>query len=207
MSATMTLPDWVDPLLLRLGGTNPHGQPNYRIVWSEDRIEWRFDERKRKYGDGRDRWVLEKWLPASEYGSREDWDAMKEPVTGYSILGPYPENGEYEHSFTFEISVNPGEEPVYMPFSENVVEVLVRAIEAGKLKHTDWERKVAIQKRMDDAREERKRIFNDMWADAAPAPGAKIPDHIQQMDSFNSKTTADLDPRLPVRGFKQVGEN
>ena len=207
MSATMKLPEWVEPLLLRIGGANPHGKPNYRLLWSEDRVEWRFDEQKRKYGDGRDRWVLEKWVPPSEY-HRAEWEAMIEPVTHLPILGPFPENGEYEHCYTFEIAVNPGEDPVFMPLSENVVEVLVRAIEAGKLKHTDWERKAAIQKRMDDAKEEQKRIFNDMWDDAAPAPGAKIPEHIEMMDSFNSKTTADIPVQgLPKRGFKQLGGN
>jgi len=203
----MTLPDWVQPLLLRIGGSNPYGQPNYRIIWSEDRMEFRYDEQKRKYGDGRDRWILEKWVAPQEYGSREDWEACIEPVTHLPILGPYPENGDYEHSFTFEITVNPGEEPAFMPLAENIVEVLVKAIEAGKLNHTAWARKAAIQKRLDDAKAEQQRLFNDLWDDARPAPGAKIPDHILQMDSFNSKTTADLDPSLPARGFKQLGEN
>ena len=203
----MTLPAWVNPLLERIGGKNPYGQPNYRIVWSEDRMEWRFDEHKRKYGDGRDRWVLEKWVAPQEYGSRQEWEACVEPVTYLPILGPYPENGDYEHCFTFEVTVNPGEEPTFMPLAEGVVEVLLKAIEAGKLNHTAWERKAAIQQRMDDAKAEQKRIFDDLWRDAAPAPGAKIPDHILQMDSTHAKTTADLSPNLPSRGFKQLGDN
>lgn len=202
----MTLPEWVPSLLLRVGGTNPYNQPNYRIVWSEDRLEWFFDQQHRKYGNGRDRWILEKWMSPENY-NREEWEAAVEPVTNLSILGPYPENGEYEHCYTFEIAVNPGEDAVFMPLSAAIVEVLIRAIEAGKLNHTQWERKVAIQKRMDDAKREQSRIFDDLWRDAAPAPGAKIPEHIQQMDSFSTKTTADLRKDLPVRGFKQLGEN
>ena len=202
----MKLPEWVEPLLTRCGGLNPYGKSNYRIIWSEDRLEWFFESQKRKYGEGRDRWILEKWMSPDNY-DRESWESMTEPVTHLAILGPFPENGEYEHCFTFELAVNPGEEPAFMPLAENVVEILVKAIEAGKLNHTQWERQAAIQKRMDDAKAEQQRIFNDMWDDARPAPGAKIPDHIQQMDSFNSKTTADIPiANMPRRGFKQIGE-
>jgi len=202
----MTLPEWVAPLLQRIGGINQYGNPNYRILWSEDRLEWFFDTQKRKYGEGRDRWILEKWVSPADYGSREEWESLVEPVTQLSILGPFPENGDYEWSFTFEVAVNPGEEPTFMPLTEEFVTVLVTAIERGKLNHTQWERKAAIQKRMDDAKAEQRRIFNDLWDDCRPAPGAKIPDHILAMDSFGQKTTADLSPNLPERGFRQLGK-
>lgn len=195
----MTLPEWVAPLLERVGGRNPHGQPNYRIIWSEDALEYFFGEQVRRYGTGRDRWILEKWMPVEE--TEATWHAEYEQA-----LGPYPRQGGYQHSWTFEIVVNQGEEPSFMPLSESIVELVVRAIEMGKMKHTDAERKAALELREEKIRAEKKRIFDDMWQDAAPAPGAKIPEHIQMMDSFGGKTTADLRGDLPTRGFKQLGD-
>jgi hypothetical protein len=41
-------------------------------------------------------WVLEKWFPASSYGTQAEWYAYK-AIDGFTpMLGPYPECGDYE---------------------------------------------------------------------------------------------------------------
>lgn len=43
-----------------------------------------------------DGWILEVWFPATAYGSRDDWHSYK-AVDGITpMLGPYPEEGDYE---------------------------------------------------------------------------------------------------------------
>ena len=49
--------------------------------------------RKYPHADG---WVLEKWFPASSYGTSAEWYSYK-AVDGLTpMLGPYPERGDYE---------------------------------------------------------------------------------------------------------------
>ena len=189
-------PDWVDELCRRYQAES--GCPLYRVVWSEDRMEWFFGEQRPRYGKGRDRWILEKWMPVKE--SREEWARDFEDASG-----PYPENGEYEYCHAFEIRVNADEEPQFMPLRRDIVELLITAFEANKMRHSDAERRAALEKRQEDIKRERKRRYDDLWDDSAPAPGAKIPEHIQMMDSFSAKTTASLPAGLPTHGFKQIG--
>lgn len=44
-------------------------------------------------------WVLEKWFPASSYGTQAEWYSYK-AVDGFTpMLGPYPERGDYEMAY------------------------------------------------------------------------------------------------------------
>lgn len=43
-----------------------------------------------------DGWILQRWRPASHWGSRALWEGMKYPGTEIQMLGPYPERGAYE---------------------------------------------------------------------------------------------------------------
>lgn len=44
-------------------------------------------------------WCLEKWFPASAYGSRDEWHSFKAVDGVTPMLGPYPEDGDYECLF------------------------------------------------------------------------------------------------------------
>ena len=46
-----------------------------------------------------DGWVLEKWFPASSYGTRAEWSSYKAVDGCTAMLGPYPECGDYEMLF------------------------------------------------------------------------------------------------------------
>lgn len=44
-------------------------------------------------------WILEKWFPASSYGTREEWHSYKASDGVTPMLGPYPECGDYEFQY------------------------------------------------------------------------------------------------------------
>lgn len=51
------------------------------------------EHRKYPQSDG---WILERWFPATSYGSPDEWYSFK-AVDGITpTLGPYPERGDYE---------------------------------------------------------------------------------------------------------------
>lgn len=53
---------------------------------------------KRKYPQS-EGWILERWFPASTYGTRDDWHSFKAADGMTSMLGPYPEKGDYEYCY------------------------------------------------------------------------------------------------------------
>lgn len=40
-------------------------------------------------------WILERWFPASKYGTRADWEAAKSSDGVTPMMGPYPHEGDY----------------------------------------------------------------------------------------------------------------
>ena len=52
--------------------------------------------RKYPHAEG---WILEKWFPASSYGTQEEWYSYKAIDGMTAMLGPYPERGDYEMIF------------------------------------------------------------------------------------------------------------
>jgi hypothetical protein len=198
----MKIRQFLNNALLTAGGSNLYGQPNFRLVWSESRFEIAYGKQVKKYGVGRDRWILEKWCPPEMYGNPATWEFdTKDPESGELILGPFPHQGEYEHSYTFD------QNGVYIEPTEELVLLICRCIERGKM-HTRSERWAAIMAAQEQVAKDRKRMFDDMWDDAKPAPGAKIPEHIQMLDSITEKNSAiQAMPRaLPRRGLKMLNE-
>ena len=87
----LSTPDFVEKVLA-VFGNNPHGEPNYRLIWSE---------RKQIYfaGDVVPEylyldpacWVLETWIsPERDAGPMANWNQMQE-----ALMGPYPRKGTY----------------------------------------------------------------------------------------------------------------
>lgn len=120
-------------------GVTPYGDPLYRIVfaasrrslifgeWPDGRTEARYEPR---YAELHNVWILERWLPAAEYAGcdRETWDRT------LSILGPYPERGEYELAHVFEACG---------PVDANL-EKLISWIEESR-KRSYWENRTALK--------------------------------------------------------------
>lgn len=65
----------------------PYGNKPLRVVTEMREV------RKYPQAEG---WILERWFPASTYGTQEQWFSYK-AVDGFTpMLGPYPESGDYE---------------------------------------------------------------------------------------------------------------
>lgn len=93
------------------GGKNLHGDPLYRIVWSnnatkETRAPWptipgaAIVERPHRLRYGKavisDRFVIESWRPPEFYGDPRDWKESGYSKSGtYVDYGPYPSRGVY----------------------------------------------------------------------------------------------------------------
>lgn len=107
----------------RLGGANRFGEPNFRAIWSEDRLAhvggtWHdydnngnlirtIDEVRKvpKYFAIRERWIVEKWYPPEYFGSPETWFRTTKKWNeegNLAQLGGYPERGDYQHCCTIE---------------------------------------------------------------------------------------------------------
>jgi hypothetical protein len=114
------------PIPMGRFGSNPYGQPLYRIVFAPSRRylvvgEWPDGSNCAnwvpKYKAVGNNWIMERWRSATEYHppGKANWDATM------LSLGPWPERGEYEHCHTFEACA---------PSDANL-EKLVMWIEAG----------------------------------------------------------------------------
>jgi hypothetical protein len=141
---THETPESVVRRLLRAGGINRFGDPNYRALWGWNRLAWiggKFEDRDEhgvllreriefreepKY-PAVNRWHIERWVPPEAYGSPRTWYSQTiERENGISIpaLGPYPSRGEYEHCFTLE-----GPRGDFIQLTPTAAEHIARAIE------------------------------------------------------------------------------
>ncbi len=108
MSALTSAPELVHaPWPMSAYGKNPFGENMYRCVWAPSRRrivygQWPDGSVKSdwtpKYPAVGERFILEKWLPVEKFAgcTREAWERQN------SLLGPYPDRGDYEIIFTFD---------------------------------------------------------------------------------------------------------
>lgn len=87
-------------------GTNPFGEPLYRVVfapsvrhliggrWRDGSVEYRS---RPSYGTVGNEWILERWISGEEYCrmSRADYEIRFRNESGLLTMGPYPVNGTY----------------------------------------------------------------------------------------------------------------
>lgn len=108
LSAGKETPSYVEKTLAAFGN-NPHGEPNFRLIWSE---------RKQIYFAGEIApeyiyldppcWVLEIWTaPEVDAGSQANYTEAIE-----FIMGPYPRKGTYNLAMNFAPDWYPTEEIV-----------------------------------------------------------------------------------------------
>lgn len=161
MEKLVTLPH--SERTLEAFGSNPFGQPKYRVVRADTRMQWWQGELAPKYPKCGGAWILEVWCPPSQYEPRDQWEEAKLP-DGKSSLGPFPTQGDYEMSYAF---IDDGE--LYQP-GEQILQTVVAMIEKGsaQTRSVRWSQ---IQQAKDDAKAERMRILSDMIRDAAPLRG------------------------------------
>jgi hypothetical protein len=142
----------VYPMSMARFGTNPYGEPLWRIVFAESRkylvggtwgdglTEYRWRPTYRHItdlclcGQNHDpgtcpdapKWVLEKWLSAKDFTqgqSEQAWNLKYSQPCGLLLLGPYPSRGEYQHAHTFMV-----------PVADANLDWLISVIDAGARK-------------------------------------------------------------------------
>lgn len=191
---SLECPKEVSRLLRRAGGTNPYGEPMFRVVWGWSRltliggewtdwdehtgalirtaVEYRWEPKYLPF----DRYHIEKWMPAEFFGSPEDWFDMTAEVVGartIPALGPYPSRGEYEHVKTIE-----GPDGEFLPLVPHVVEQIVQSVERCRyMRHAD--RRQALERREAKKEKDWDSLADDILDDASPAfcgqPQIRVP--------------------------------
>lgn len=161
--------------LVHLFGINRFGKPNFRLVWGQTRTEilgglWEKPDGTKQAGMRESLkywndpcWYLERWLPPEEYGSPAKWyeDNRDPGGTGLSLLGPYPQEGEYEVCYT----LNNGVEPNYL-FIDTWVKCIVDA-----RRYTKGENKAARDRIRAAKDRAENNSFNDAIDNRKPAFG------------------------------------
>jgi len=106
--AGTSTPDFVEKVLA-VFGNNPHGEPNFRLIWSERKqIFFAGDISPEYIYLPHPCWVLETWIsPEKDAGKPEHWSEMQE-----ALMGPYPRKGTYNHVQTYPENWFPTEESV-----------------------------------------------------------------------------------------------
>ena len=166
--------------LTEYGGKNIYGEPNFRVVWSNGRVV----KRTRRFIDTdasgniirqavgtrtirrynvptlRDRFVIERWHPASFYGDPETWQYKNTKlIDGHLVqpIGDYPARGDYEHVDTVETVDADGNRHFLWPSREYVKFVV------DSVRYVQSLTREAIADRLtaeDEAREEQ--MFNSI---------------------------------------------
>lgn len=114
---------------------------------------------------GKERWVLEKWLPCSY--SRDDWysdSRLVDQQSGLHLCGPFPEHGDYHAAYVLEVG---GE---YIDLTAGVLEYYCRLNEAAR-EHTDAQRRNAIEDRVMREKRDWENRVDDIFDDSQPAFG------------------------------------
>lgn len=94
-------PIYFDQSLLMIGGKTPTGEPLYKVGWGWDLRTFRNGNPEAlKYpGPFLNRWIWEKWMPPTFFGSKKQWEERRwsRSADGKSIdlLGDFPSKGMY----------------------------------------------------------------------------------------------------------------
>ncbi len=108
LRAGKSTPEFVTSMLSGFGN-NPHGEPLYRLIWSERKLIYFVGEMvpEYRYLDPPG-WVLEAWVsPEKDAGSPEHWEFFTR-----GLLGPYPSKGTYNFVKQYPADWSPSEETV-----------------------------------------------------------------------------------------------
>ena len=108
LRAGTSTPQFVEDTLL-VFGRNPHGEPNFRLIWSERKEMWFTGEVLPEYSYlPTPCWVLEKWLdPVKFAGSEATWGVIQK-----ALMGPYPRKGTFNFVQAYPTDWGPSAESV-----------------------------------------------------------------------------------------------
>lgn len=118
-------PKWVVDRITSLGGLNPFGKPNYKVVWGGNRtyqvggmfkkilyvkselighpdkaVVTQVAETRTLLKYHPERWHMERWRGPEFYGDRDTWYLSSwDEEAQLHTMGDYPHEGDYEHVF------------------------------------------------------------------------------------------------------------
>ena len=149
-------------------GQTLHGENIYRLIWGSARRYlvggWWEKEREfgykwmPKYGIC-EKWVLEKLLPVSTYGSPELWDKKTLSPEGYYQVGPFPLYGEYECVAVFSTGPGPGG---YVPLEPGTVDLQARVIHMGRGRSV-WDIRSNLRADEEAKQKHQDAAFDELW--------------------------------------------
>jgi hypothetical protein len=165
----------------RQGGTNPYGEPMFKLVWSKDETQrsggyWARDGYLgyRDFlvgGKGPGCWMLMMWKPAESFGSDVRWYwHHRDEATDLQELGEYPYHGRYvvlQHLVHREM-VDGVMRTEVLEVSSFLVDVLLPAVQFWQALNEE-EKVAAIKLEMELEENEVLDEMMDAKADCAPA--------------------------------------
>lgn len=200
LSGKMT-PSFVDKILGAFGN-NPHGEPLYRLIWSQRKQIWFMGEVAPEYIYlDPPRWVLEAWLtPLEDAGPESAWNPVMEALSGL-----YPRKGTYSYAMGFE--------PDWQP-TESILQTLAAGLKMSKGISLE-ERVKAIRESLEEkARLKREEVANTIVESFDSAAMGRIQQSASgPKNTFRTPEDFERDqerfvriPNLPKTGGKIVKE-
>ena len=154
--------------ILRHYGTNLFGENLYRLIWLPARKYlvggwWEVEHEyayhwQHKYGIA-EKWALEKWLPASTYGTPQSWDDKTLSPEGFYQVGPFPIHGEFESVAVFSTGPGPAG---YVPLEPGTVDLQARLVFMGRTL-SRWDLRFNIRAEQEAKQKFQDAAFNEMW--------------------------------------------
>lgn len=112
-----------------------------------------------KYGVRNERWAIEKWLPATSYGTPQTWETQTLSAEGYLQVGPFPLHGEFECAAVFSVGPGPAG---YVPLEPGTVDLQARLVHNGRSRSI-WDIRNAIRSDQEMKARTQDGAFNEMW--------------------------------------------
>lgn len=223
-------PEYLVKLLNSIGGYNLFGDPNFRLVWAPDRltpsggtwVDWdkglavkqrndavrrpirRVSEVRmiRRYGPLQ-AWCLEKWCPASLYGSPKRW--YSPAIIGGTMItvdgglrrlpsqGSYPSRGDYEYTGFGYTDVELSEATVVTG-----VQQIIRGVEELPVSPYErlWKRTMVATQAANVVDQQFDSWALDVVENAQPAFGGNV------MQGYGKKSTSSIETTARKLGFQ-----
>ena len=173
--------------LVRIGGRNPFGEPNFRLVWGETATKTIWGQKANGYCGqhvqlayglpelpprGVPGWILEEWKPAECYGVTPEqfYEQSWQPDSQLHILGDFPFRGYYSSCIHLYEQHWKDNKLITVPqeLNYNVLTELVPAIFQAR-SMTFQQKRTFIRRQMEREQREAARIAKDAYLDAGPA--------------------------------------
>lgn len=197
-----TTPDFAERILDTFGN-NPHGEPLYRLIWSERKQIWFMGEVAPEYIYlDPPRWILEAWLaPEKDAGLEANWNPVME-----AMFGHYPRKGTYNYAMGFE--------PDWQP-TESILQVLATGLRMSKDLSLEDRVKSIRESLEEKARLKREEVANTIVESFDSAAMGRIQQAASgPKNTFRTPEDFERDqeklvriPNLPNSGGKIVKEN